>query len=244
MDPLRSPTSPRLRPGGPRTLSRRQTSNNIKALMPFALDPSSPEDTSSPIYSGRASPAQSSQAGSLSSPGTVDFEPLPAPLAVSRASGARECREWRDEGVQAGSDAALIRPVSAASSAPVVKALAKPPTLVPPPALDFESVPIAWRGMSLETAQWTLSSLELQEVVSRSIRQTAQASFIRLLSIKTLDEELVAEMERLDTVRSHSESMNVECSFSPWPGQGNCPVQVPLQHAPTYDAPSVAHRHH
>ena len=206
MDSLRSPTSPRLRPGGPRTLSRRQTSN-IKTLIPFALDPSSPDDTSSPIYSGRASPAQSSQAGSLSSPNTADFEPLPAPLAIGRTSGVRGIREWRDEGVQVGPDAAPSRPMSSASSTPAVKVLAKPPTLVPPPALDFESVPIVWRGMSLETAQWTLSSQELQEIVSRSIRQTAQASFIRLLSLKTLDEELVAEMERLDSVRGHLESV-------------------------------------
>ena len=55
--------------------------------------------------------------------------------------------------------------------------------------------------MTLETAQWTLSSGELQEVVSRAIRRTAQESYIRLLSVKTVDEELKAELERLETVR-------------------------------------------
>lgn len=211
MDSLRSPTSPRLRPGGPRTLSRRQTSN-IKALASFSLDPSSPEDTSSPICSGRDSPAQSSQAGSLSSPGTADFEHVLAPLAIARASELRDTREWRDEGVQVSPDALLSRPVSSASSAPAVKVIAKPQTLVPPPPLNFDSVPVAWRGMALETAQWTLSSAELQEIVSRAIRQTAQTSFIRLLSLKTLDEELVAEMERLDTVRGHPDSAHRKCS--------------------------------
>jgi hypothetical protein len=53
----------------------------------------------------------------------------------------------------------------------------------------------------METAQWTLSSGELQDIVSRAIRRTAQESYIRLLSIKTVDEELKAELERLETVR-------------------------------------------
>ncbi|KAI0766018.1 hypothetical protein BC629DRAFT_902730 [Irpex lacteus] len=60
--------------------------------------------------------------------------------------------------------------------------------------------------MTLETAQWTLSSGELQEIVSRAIRRTAQESYIRLLSVKTVDEELKAELERLETVKATTQA--------------------------------------
>lgn len=201
MDSLRSPTSPRLRPGGPRTLTRRQTSNI--STLPFALDPPTSEEAS-PSYSVQQSPALSSQAGSLPSPGVADFEQLPAPLSIK--SQVRDTREWQEEGVQVSPGVLPSRPVSTASSVPAVKVIAKPTTLTPPPVLNFESTPVAWRGLPLETAQWTLSSPELQEIVSRAIRKTAQESFIRLLSLKTLDEELVAEMERLDTVSDKAAS--------------------------------------
>ena len=93
MDSLRSPTSPRLRPGGPRTLTRRQTSNI--STLPFALDPPTSEEAS-PSYSVQQSPALSSQAGSLPSPGVADFEQLPAPLSIK--SQVRDTREWQEEG--------------------------------------------------------------------------------------------------------------------------------------------------
>ena len=86
-------------------------------------------------------------------------------------------------------------------STPMVRLVVKQPTLTPPAPVSFESVPVAWRGLTMESAQWTLTSVQLQEVVSRAIRKTASESFIRLLSVKTLDEELTTELERLDTVR-------------------------------------------
>ena len=202
MEPsTRSPTSPRLRPSGPRSLNRRQTAR-LPTL--FALNQPS-FDEAAPSYSGRNTPEPSSHGGSVSSPGMANFDQLPPPalseLRSPRSLRSRSSRDWRDVGVQAAPDAHPSRPASTASSAPAVKVIAKPPTLTPPPALNFEAVPVSWRGMTLETAQWTLTSAELQEIVSRAIRRTAQDSFIRLLSLKTLDEELVAELERLDTVR-------------------------------------------
>lgn len=193
MESIRSPNLPRPRPGGPRTQARRQTSQ------PFALSPT-PSEGGSPRHAGHDSPAPSSATGSLPSPGAPNFDhvPLPPPL--------RDAREWCEQGVQTSPPPEPSRPVSRASSAPAVRVIAKPPTLTPPPALNFEPVPVQWRGMTLETAQWTLSSSELQEIVSRAIRRTAQESFIRLLPIKTLDEELVAELERLETAKATAQS--------------------------------------
>ncbi|GJE99263.1 hypothetical protein PsYK624_155160 [Phanerochaete sordida] len=198
MEALRSPpNSPRPRPGGPRTLTRRQTS---RSGQPFALSPAATDGGYG--HAGHESPAPSlsSTTGSLPSPGAPNFDhvALPPPL--------RDARDWHEQGVQTSPALEPSRPVSRASTAPAVKVIAKPPTLTPPPALNFESVPVQWRGMTLETAQWTLTSAELQEIVSRAIRRTAQESFIRLLSVKALDEELDAELARLDTAKATAQA--------------------------------------
>lgn len=89
------------------------------------------------------------------------------------------------------------------SSSPVVRKIPKPPTLVTPPAVKFDSETVQWRGMTLEVAQWTFSSQELQEIVSTAIRKSAHESFIHLVSTKVFEEELAAELQRLETVRMH-----------------------------------------
>lgn len=192
-------TSPRLRPGGPRT--RKATTRSVT---PLALNgfPEEHRPASHPT-SGRASPTFSSNAGSISSPFAPSFDQLSSPSEYPDEESAP--RIWREQGVQAvPEDPTPPTPppsASTRSSTPAVKVIAKPLTLAQPPALDFESVPIQWRGMTLESAQWNMNQAQLQEIVSRAIRRTAQESFIRLLPPKTLDEELVAELERLDTVR-------------------------------------------
>lgn len=106
----------------------------------------------------------------------------------------------REQGVQASApDKASL---SSRASTPAVKLLAKAPSLEPPPALNFEVPPVAWKGLPLQTAQWTFSSEQLQDIVSRAIRLSAQEGFIKLLSVKMLDEELTQELQRLDTVRT------------------------------------------
>lgn len=60
--------------------------------------------------------------------------------------------------------------------------------------------------MTLEAAQWTFSSDELQAIVSRAIRGSAEPSSIRLLPLKTLDEELSQEIERLETERAQAQA--------------------------------------
>jgi hypothetical protein len=236
--PRESPTSPRLRPSGPRSLNRRQTA---KLPASFSLNHVS-ADEAAPSYSGRTTPEpSSSHGGSVSSPAMTHFEQLP-PFGGEPSSPGREPPEQRDVGVQVSLNVPPSRPASTASSAPAVKVITKPPTLTPPPALNFDSVPIAWRGMTLESAQWTLTSAELQEIVSRAIRKTAQESFIRLLSLKVLDDELVAEMERLETVCDSPLHLCAVMLTYRSLGQSDCTIQVPLQHAPENDAASVTRR--
>ena len=88
-----------------------------------------------------------------------------------------------------------------ASTPSLLKAVPKRPPLAPPTSLNFDVEPIKWKAMTLEAAQWTFTSEELQGTVSRAIRQSAAESFIRVISSHTQDVELPQEMERLDSVR-------------------------------------------
>jgi chromosome segregation ATPase len=54
----------------------------------------------------------------------------------------------------------------------------------------------------LDAARWTFTSAQLQGIVSRAIRQSAEASSIRLLRLETLDDEIPPEIQRLEMQRN------------------------------------------
>ena len=97
-----------------------------------------------------------------------------------------------------------LTPATAAKLA--TKIVPKPVALTPPPQLNFESQPISIKGLSLDAAQWTLTSAELQDIVSRAIRLSAQESFIRVLPVETLDQKIPEENERLDNLKMITQS--------------------------------------
>ncbi|KIK96765.1 hypothetical protein PAXRUDRAFT_282384 [Paxillus rubicundulus Ve08.2h10] len=66
----------------------------------------------------------------------------------------------------------------------------------PPP--KFQTPPPKWRGLTMEAAQWTFTSSQLQEIVSRAIKHSAEGSSIRLLRLETLDGEVAEETHRLE----------------------------------------------
>lgn len=70
------------------------------------------------------------------------------------------------------------------------------------PAPKFQTPPSRWRGMTMEAAQWTLSQHELQTIVSRAIKQSAEASSIRLLRTEMLDVDIPEEVHRLEMQRT------------------------------------------
>ncbi|QRW13514.1 Nascent polypeptide-associated complex subunit alpha, muscle-specific form [Ceratobasidium sp. AG-Ba] len=70
-----------------------------------------------------------------------------------------------------------------------------------PPSPAFEPIPVRWRGLTMDAAKWTFSSDQLQSIVSRAIRQSAETSSVRLLSLDVLDQELPTEVERLEQLR-------------------------------------------
>ena len=83
------------------------------------------------------------------------------------------------------------------SPKPSVGTFVAPPPLPPLPTTSFEPTPIPWKGLPLDAAQWTFTSSELQDIVSRAIRLSAKESFIRLLSLQALDTDIVEEDKRL-----------------------------------------------
>lgn len=102
------------------------------------------------------------------------------------------------------------------------KVAPKRPMLTPPPTLDFDTVPVQWKGLPLEAAlcklysttrmlrrsylTGTFDSRELQRLVSRAIRLTARESFIRLLSLENLERVLPTEIERLRGLKLSTQS--------------------------------------
>ncbi|KAI1786913.1 hypothetical protein LXA43DRAFT_747484 [Ganoderma leucocontextum] len=65
-------------------------------------------------------------------------------------------------------------------------------------APKFQTSRVPFRGLTMEAAQWTLTSQQLQNIVSTAIRQSADASAIRILPGDVLESELPREIERLE----------------------------------------------
>ena len=66
-----------------------------------------------------------------------------------------------------------------------------------PSSPSFQVPPPKWKGYTMEVAKWTFTSAQLQAIVSRAIRQSAEASSIRLLRLEVLDDEIPAEIQML-----------------------------------------------
>ncbi|EIW79735.1 hypothetical protein CONPUDRAFT_166449 [Coniophora puteana RWD-64-598 SS2] len=70
----------------------------------------------------------------------------------------------------------------------------------PPP--KFQAPPLKYRTLTHEAAQWTLSSAQLQEIVSRAIKQTAEATSVRVLRLENLDVDIPEDVHRLELQRT------------------------------------------
>ena len=73
----------------------------------------------------------------------------------------------------------------------------------PTPSPSFQTPTPKWKGYTLEVARWTFTSAQLQAIVSKAIKQSAEASSIRLLRLEVLDDEIPEEIQRLETQRTN-----------------------------------------
>ena len=67
-------------------------------------------------------------------------------------------------------------------------------------APKFQTSRVPFRGLTMEAAQWTLTSQQLQHIVSTAIRQSADASAIRILPTEVHESEVPQEIARLEGV--------------------------------------------
>lgn len=74
------------------------------------------------------------------------------------------------------------------------------------PLPKFQTPRPKWRGLTMEAAQWTLTSSQLQNIVSRAIKQSAEGSSFRLLCLETLDGEIAEEAHRLEMLHTDVKS--------------------------------------
>ena len=59
------------------------------------------------------------------------------------------------------------------------------------------------KGYTLEVAKWTFTSAQLQAIVSKAIRQSAESSSIRLLRLEVLDNDVPEEIRKLESQRTN-----------------------------------------
>ena len=99
----------------------------------------------------------------------------------------------------------LVTPESTRPSTPAsmsaYRAVSKPTTLPTPTPVNFNADPITFKGLPLEAAQWSFTSDQLREMVSRAIRDSAKEQFIKLLSLDALDQEIPEELARLESLK-------------------------------------------
>jgi hypothetical protein len=74
-----------------------------------------------------------------------------------------------------------------------------PSSATPNVGPSFMTTPVRWRGFTLDVAKWTFTSEQLQAIVSRAIRQSADAAALRLLPLDVLDKDIPEELEALDS---------------------------------------------
>ncbi|KAJ6485719.1 hypothetical protein C8R45DRAFT_280179 [Mycena sanguinolenta] len=207
--PQNAPMGPRTRsilsppdaaPMGPRT---RNTSRN--SILP-------PPDATAGSQSSRASTI-SSQGPSprYSAPSSSDHDHQPSD---SKNLAAITEREYESTSTPGTNSPPPPPPLSPPASPEVevpdeplnVTSVPKVAGLAPPPKIKFDTEPVKWKGLPLEAALWTFNSKELQGLVSSAIRGSSRESFIRVLSMENLEQTLPAELERLNILKTVTQS--------------------------------------
>lgn len=89
------------------------------------------------------------------------------------------------------------------------------------PSPKFQIPAPKFRGYTLEAAQWTFTSEQLQAIVSRAIKQSAEASSVRLLRLETLDTDIPAEMHRLEMQKTDLKGRYKHLTRKRWTLLGN-----------------------
>ncbi|KZT07348.1 uncharacterized protein LAESUDRAFT_812328 [Laetiporus sulphureus 93-53] len=177
------------------------TTGTVRTRPPPPMGPRNPKSTQKaavvPVDLGKTMLEEATPA--YSSPRVSTWTPSQDAASESGSSRQSTSSTHFRHGT-AGGDPPPARIPTPAS--PAVKIIRKIPTLILPPSVNFDSTPVLWRGMTLQAAQWSLTSKQLQEIVSTAIKASAQESFIRLMPLHVLEGEIAEEVTRLESLRA------------------------------------------
>ncbi|KAH9957025.1 hypothetical protein BC827DRAFT_728647 [Russula dissimulans] len=81
---------------------------------------------------------------------------------------------------------------------PTVSSTIVPPLTLPALQIDLTPEPLPYKHLTLDAAHWTLTSAELQHLVSSAIRQSAKEQFIRLLPPSIIDNRMPEDAARIE----------------------------------------------
>ncbi|KAI0074610.1 hypothetical protein K474DRAFT_1677001 [Panus rudis PR-1116 ss-1] len=125
-----------------------------------------------------------------------------APLGPRRPSGPTTLLAAAAGRARAASNASNASNASLSLYSNIIHATPPRQSSVPLSASTprFQTTPVRFRGLTMEAAQWTFTSHELQSIVSTSIKESADATAIRLLPVNVLTGELPQEVERLEAL--------------------------------------------
>ena len=93
-------------------------------------------------------------------------------------------------------------PIGTASRKPsyatVYSTTAPPPLNLPAAQLNLTPESLPYKHLTLDAAHWTLTSTELQSLVSSAIRESAKEQFIRLLPLSVIDTDIPEDAARIE----------------------------------------------
>ena len=84
------------------------------------------------------------------------------------------------------------------SYATVYSTTAPPPLNLPAAQLNLTPESLPYKHLTLDAAHWTLTSTELQSLVSSAIRESAKEQFIRLLPLSVIDTHIPEDAARIE----------------------------------------------
>ena len=202
---------PRL-PAGPRT---RKTTvlapSKDDHTPPLQLPPAwTPTDHGSDVQ--LTSPIQTTPAPSLPSPEPVylppPLPPPPPPPQPDTFSPPHNHQHPDDHNLTTSRPETPTRftalspsPIGSASRKPsqaTVNSTTAPPLTLPPAQLNLTPEPLSYKYLNLDAAHWTLTSTELQSLVSSAIRESAKEQFIRLLPLSDVDVRIPEDLARIE----------------------------------------------
>ena len=115
--------------------------------------------------------------------------PIPIPIPTSSRPATPTPLVSRSSSVASPT---LRKPSQATVSVPIA------PLTLPSPQIDLAPEPLPYKHLALDDAHWTLTSTELQYLVSSAIRQSAKEQFIRLLPPSIIDTRMPEDSTNIE----------------------------------------------